>query len=50
MAICYITLGIAILIFIGSAFGFKFGSVKVGSLVGGLGAVVLILSLFGVGC
>lgn len=51
MPICSVTFLISVVIFGISALGFfKFGGVKVGGIAGGLGAVVLVLSLFGVGC
>ena len=50
MQMCFPTIGISIVIFVASAFGFRFGGVKVGSIAGGLGAVVLILGLLGTGC
>jgi len=50
MATCSSTLLIAIVILLLSVAGYKFSGVRMAGLAGGLGAVVLILALFGVGC
>lgn len=51
MPTCLSTLALGLIIIVlGGGFGFKFGGVKVGSISGGLGAVITVMSLFNLGC
>jgi len=45
-----LSLGLVFLILGGIGFGAFMKNIKVGSIAGGLGAVIIILALFGIGC